>query len=77
VAGRNRDEKFAVHHIGMTTACPPNKKTPGNSGYSLPGVDINSERKRFGGPIYVAITSRTYHPGGVTQLAGRDLHPLG
>jgi prepilin-type N-terminal cleavage/methylation domain-containing protein/prepilin-type processing-associated H-X9-DG protein len=68
--GHTQWSEIAVHHIGMTTAWPPNKKTPGNTGYSLPDVDINSERERFGGPTFAAITSRSYHPGGVNTLFG-------
>lgn len=68
--GHTQWSEIAVHHIGMTTAWPPNKKTPGNTGYSLPDVNINSERERFGGPTFAAITSRSYHPGGVNTLFG-------
>ena len=59
-----------MHHIGMTTAWPPNKQTPGGPGYSIPDVDLNSERERIGGPTYAAVTSRSYHPGGVNILLG-------
>ncbi|WP_165070780.1 DUF1559 domain-containing protein [Paludisphaera rhizosphaerae] len=62
--------EVAVHHIGMTTAWPPNKRTPGGPGYSLPDVDLNSRRERIGGPTYAAITARSYHPGGVNALLG-------
>jgi prepilin-type processing-associated H-X9-DG protein len=31
---------------------------------------MNSERERFGGPTFAAITSRSYHPGGVNTLLG-------
>jgi prepilin-type N-terminal cleavage/methylation domain-containing protein/prepilin-type processing-associated H-X9-DG protein len=68
--GHTRWSVIAVHHVGMTTAWPPNKRTPGNTGYSLPDVDINSMRERFGGPTFAAITSRSYHPGGVNALFG-------
>jgi hypothetical protein len=51
----------------MTTAWPPNKQTPGN-GY--PDVDLNGERERSGGPTFAAVTSRSYHPGGVDVLLG-------
>jgi prepilin-type N-terminal cleavage/methylation domain-containing protein/prepilin-type processing-associated H-X9-DG protein len=62
--------EVAVHHIGMTTAWTPNKKTPGGPGYSTPDVDLNSQRERIGGPTYAAITARSYHPGGVNILLG-------
>ena len=62
--------EVAVHHIGMTTAWPPNKQTPGGPGYSIPDVDLNSKRERLGGPTFAAVTSRSYHPGGVNILLG-------
>jgi prepilin-type N-terminal cleavage/methylation domain-containing protein/prepilin-type processing-associated H-X9-DG protein len=62
--------EVAVHHIGMTTAWPPNKKTPGGPGYSTPDVDLNSRRERIGGPTFAAVTARSYHPGGVNILLG-------
>jgi len=62
--------EVAVHHIGMTTAWPPNKRTPGGPGYSTPDVDLNSMRERIGGPTYAAVTARSYHPGGVNIVAG-------
>jgi prepilin-type N-terminal cleavage/methylation domain-containing protein/prepilin-type processing-associated H-X9-DG protein len=68
--GHTQWSEIAVHHIGMTTAWPPNKKTPGGPGYIYPDVDLNSERERFGGPTFAAVTSRSYHPGGVNTLLG-------
>lgn len=62
--------EITVHHIGMTTAWPPNKKTPGGPGMVYPDVDLNSQRERIGGPTYAAITSRSYHVGGVHSLLG-------
>ena len=62
--------EVAVHHIGVTTAWPPNKKTPGGPGNLYPDVDLNSQRERIGGPTYAAITSRSYHTGGVHSLLG-------
>ena len=54
----------------MTTAWPTNKRTPGGPGAGYPDVNLNSERERFGGPTFAAITSRSYHPGGVNALLG-------
>jgi prepilin-type N-terminal cleavage/methylation domain-containing protein/prepilin-type processing-associated H-X9-DG protein len=68
--GHTQWSEVAVHHIGMTTAWPPNKATSGYTGYSLPDVDLNSKRERLGGPTFAAITSRSYHPGGVDTLFG-------
>lgn len=60
--------EITVHHIGFTTAWPPNKKTPGGPGNLYPDIDLNSQRERIGGPTYAAITSRSYHVGGVHSL---------
>jgi prepilin-type processing-associated H-X9-DG protein len=62
--------EVAVQHIGMTTAWPPNKQTPGGPDYTTPDVDLNSERERIGGPTYAAVTARSYHPGGVNIVLG-------
>jgi prepilin-type N-terminal cleavage/methylation domain-containing protein len=62
--------EMSVHHNGFTTAWPPNKKTPGGPGLSLPDVDILTKRERLGGPTFGAITSRSFHPGGVVSLYG-------
>ena len=62
--------EITVHHIGFTTAWPPNKKTPGGPGNAYPDVDLNSERERLGGPTYAAVTSRSYHTGGVHSMFG-------
>ena len=52
---------------GFTTALPPNTKA-----LVAPGVDVdvNTEDENNGGPTYAAITSRSYHPGGVDALFG-------
>jgi len=62
--------EITVHHIGFTTAWPPNKKTPGGPGNAYADFDLNSERERLGGPTFAAVTSRSYHPGGVQSLMG-------
>ncbi|MFO0909042.1 MAG: DUF1559 domain-containing protein [Isosphaeraceae bacterium] len=62
--------EVAVQHVGMTTAWPPNKRTPGGPGYATPDVDLTSQRERTGGPTFAAITARSYHPGGVQILLG-------
>jgi prepilin-type N-terminal cleavage/methylation domain-containing protein/prepilin-type processing-associated H-X9-DG protein len=56
-----------VHHTGFTTAWPPNRVT-GNA--TIPDLDINGQREKQGGPTFAAITSRSYHPGGVNVLLG-------
>lgn len=62
--------EITVHHIGMTTAWTPNKKTPGGPGLLYPDADLNSQRERIGGPTYAAVTSRSHHVGGVHSLFG-------
>lgn len=62
--------ELTVHHNGFTTAWPPNKFTPGGPGYAYPDVDLNSQRERIGGPTFAAVTSRSYHIGGVHSLFG-------
>lgn len=68
--GHTQWAELAVHHIGFTTAWPPNKVTPGGPGFATPDVDLNSERERLGGPTFAAVTSRSHHRGGVHSLFG-------
>lgn len=63
--GHSQWAEVTVHHNGFTTAWPPNKATPGGPGNSTPDVDLNSQRERIGGPTFAAVTSRSYHIGGV------------
>ncbi len=58
-----------VHQSGFTTAWPPNKRT---SRSTDPGVelDLTGIREQNGGPTFSAVTSRSYHPGGVNVLLG-------
>jgi prepilin-type N-terminal cleavage/methylation domain-containing protein len=53
---------------GFTTALPPNSKVL----VGTPTVDIDYDTidENNGGPTYAAITSRSYHPGGVNALCG-------
>jgi prepilin-type N-terminal cleavage/methylation domain-containing protein/prepilin-type processing-associated H-X9-DG protein len=62
--------EMSVQHNGFTTAWPPNKKTPGGPGLMLPDVDIVGMRERVGGPTFAAVTSRSYHTGGVNVALG-------
>ncbi len=62
--------EMSVHHNGFTTAWPPNKATPGGPNMSEPDVNVISMRERRGGPTFAAITSRSYHPGGVQSVLG-------
>lgn len=53
---------------GFTTALPPNYKVL----VGTPAVDIDYDTndENNGGPTYAAITSRSYHSGGVNSLFG-------
>jgi prepilin-type N-terminal cleavage/methylation domain-containing protein/prepilin-type processing-associated H-X9-DG protein len=53
---------------GFTTALPPNYKMM----VGTPGVDIDYDTndENNGGPTYAAVTSRSYHSGGVNSLFG-------
>ncbi len=53
---------------GFTTALPPNTKSP--TGTPALDSDMSSEDEDDGGPTYAAVTSRSYHPGGVNALFG-------
>jgi prepilin-type N-terminal cleavage/methylation domain-containing protein/prepilin-type processing-associated H-X9-DG protein len=58
----------AALETGFTTAWPPNKVILG--GPTMVDVDIVGVGEKSGGPTYAAITSRSYHPGGVNSLFG-------
>ena len=53
---------------GFTTALPPNSRSP--AGSTALDSDMTSEDEDDGGPTYSAVTSRSYHPGGVNALFG-------
>jgi prepilin-type N-terminal cleavage/methylation domain-containing protein/prepilin-type processing-associated H-X9-DG protein len=53
---------------GFTTALPPN--TVALTGSPAIDSDMSSEDEDDGGPTYAAVTSRSYHPGGVNALFG-------
>ncbi|MDG3007522.1 DUF1559 domain-containing protein [Paludisphaera mucosa] len=58
----------AALETGFTTAWPPNKVILG--GPTMVDVDIVGVGEKSGGPTYAAITSRSYHAGGVNSLFG-------
>lgn len=58
----------AVYESGFTTAWPPNKVVRG--GPDSADIDISTPNEKAGGPTYAAVTSRSYHPGGVNSLLG-------
>ncbi|WP_422927538.1 DUF1559 domain-containing protein [Singulisphaera sp. PoT] len=53
---------------GFTTALPPNTRTL--TGTPQQDYDLDSIDENNGGPTFAAITSRSYHPGGVNALFG-------
>jgi prepilin-type N-terminal cleavage/methylation domain-containing protein/prepilin-type processing-associated H-X9-DG protein len=56
-----------LFNSGMTTALTPNTKVivPGFGSYAW---DMDTTDESDGGPIYAALTSDSYHPGGVNIL---------
>ncbi len=50
----------------FTTALPPNTLSP--AGSPPLDTDLSSANEADGGPTYSAVTSRSYHPGGVNSL---------
>ncbi|WZP00115.1 DUF1559 domain-containing protein [Isosphaeraceae bacterium EP7] len=60
----------AVHETGFTTAWPPNKKITRVGGDQGQDLDLVGLRENRGGPVYAAVTSRSYHPGGVNTMLG-------
>ena len=59
-----------VHTGGFTTAWPPNKAIIGRVTYPGMDLDLNGMNEENGGPTFSAITSRSFHPGGVNALFG-------
>jgi prepilin-type processing-associated H-X9-DG protein len=59
----------SVFNCGVTTALTPNTKV-----LALPGdphaYDLVTTDENQGGPTYAALTSDSYHPGGVNCLLG-------
>ncbi|MFM1801509.1 MAG: hypothetical protein RJA81_861 [Planctomycetota bacterium] len=68
--GRTQWFESGVHHNGITTAWPPNKRIAGGPNKMYADVDINSSREKLGRPSFAAVTARSYHPGGVHMLLG-------
>ena len=64
---------FKVHETGFTAVFPPNTKVPYSAGGEIVDVDFISwpEGRAAGNgslPTYAAVTSRSYHTGGVNVL---------
>jgi prepilin-type N-terminal cleavage/methylation domain-containing protein/prepilin-type processing-associated H-X9-DG protein len=59
------------HAAGFTTAWSPNFAVIGTASWNLGlDLDLNGTNQESGGPSFAAITSRSYHPGGVNTLFG-------
>ncbi len=58
-----------IHQTGFTTTFPPNTKVPYTDGGVTFDVDFNSSREGqfLNRPTYAAITSRSYHSGGIVN----------
>jgi prepilin-type N-terminal cleavage/methylation domain-containing protein/prepilin-type processing-associated H-X9-DG protein len=70
-SGHSEWEDGNTSQAGFTTAWPPNKVTPGRfGGTTVPDADLIAIREENGGPTFAAVTSRSYHPGGVNALMG-------
>jgi prepilin-type N-terminal cleavage/methylation domain-containing protein/prepilin-type processing-associated H-X9-DG protein len=70
-SGHAEWEDGNTSQAGFTTAWPPNKVTPGSfNGTLVPDTDLIAIREENGGPTFAAVTSRSYHPGGVNILFG-------
>ncbi len=67
----------SVDQSGMTTAWAPNTKVSFSDGDDMnltsasnADLDLVGIPESSGGPTYAAVTSRSYHPGGVNALFG-------
>jgi prepilin-type N-terminal cleavage/methylation domain-containing protein len=70
-SGHSEWEDGNTSQAGFTFAWTPNKVTPGiYNGTSVADADLIAFREEEGGPTFAAVTSRSYHPGGVTSLLG-------
>ena len=56
-----------VHHSGFTTVFTPNAVVPFEHDGIVHDIDVNTQKEGNSAtqPTYAAITSRSYHPGGV------------
>ena len=63
-----------VHHSGITTVFTPNTVVPYEYDGQMYDIDFNSEKEGNSTtkPTYAAITSRSYHAGGIVNTALMD-----
>ena len=57
-----------VHETGFTTALTPNTKVSYTNSGTLYDIDAVTASETAPGDTYAAVTSRSYHPGGVNVL---------
>jgi prepilin-type N-terminal cleavage/methylation domain-containing protein/prepilin-type processing-associated H-X9-DG protein len=70
-SGHAEWEDGNTSQAGFTTAWTPNKATPGSFGGTfVSDTDLIAIREENGGPTFAAVTSRSFHPGGVNVLFG-------
>jgi prepilin-type N-terminal cleavage/methylation domain-containing protein/prepilin-type processing-associated H-X9-DG protein len=60
----------AVHETGFTTAWTPNRRIIRTGPEPGADLDLIGQRESRGGPTFAAVTSRSYHSGGVNVLLG-------
>jgi len=71
-----------VHHTGFTATMAPNTFVPYTKGSEVLDADFNSWQEGKDGingkPTYAIVTSRSYHSGGVVNVAMVDgsIHPV-
>lgn len=58
-----------THASGFTTAWTPNTRILGTPAGNV-DIDLNGVNEEDGGPTFAAITSRSWHPGGVNVVMG-------
>jgi prepilin-type N-terminal cleavage/methylation domain-containing protein len=63
-----------VHHSGITTVFTPNTVVPYEHDGQMYDIDFNSEKEGNSNtkPTYAAITSRSYHAGGMVNVGIMD-----
>jgi prepilin-type N-terminal cleavage/methylation domain-containing protein len=57
-----------VHETGFTTVFPPNTQVPYTSGSTTYDVDFITATESNAADTYAAVTSRSYHTGGVNSV---------
>lgn len=59
-----------IQHVGMTTAWTPNRATLRDNAGVLYDIDLigRNENQANVGPVFAAVTSRSFHAGGVNVL---------